>query len=350
MVDELPWHQPPQKKGLYLSYSSKTICCCDLLLPVTVLIKPVCHSLGQSFWVTAHFWAPTFISKPSHLPTLFFHSPSKFQLLQHIFMCFQLLSMVLRFEYTPPYVYELPQPFSGQTAHFWAHKPISDLLPHSDPFSHSLNSYHMFQRVLNSCQPPTSTWTHPQASTCIFKTTCAFFLPIFEHFRAFLNIFQLFLSFSNLFQAPLRTVPIPNHFCNLLPIFETYFHLFLAISTIFKPLNSISKLFSSTTTYLYPIPIVFATYQPFLNLLPIFTYFHLQPSTLCHVWIRPPHVWCMSHMASTQTTSLWKHLNGRDISNEQSSTMTYIANQCGTSTRRSCVLKLSFARESNNGQ
>ena len=42
-----------KKHGSYLSYSSKTICRCNLLLPVSVLITPVYHSLGQSF--KAHF-------------------------------------------------------------------------------------------------------------------------------------------------------------------------------------------------------------------------------------------------------------------------------------------------------
>ena len=59
MVDELPWHQP-KEDGLYLSYSSKTICRCDLLLPVTVLITPVYHSLGQSF--KAHFVIGSYFS------------------------------------------------------------------------------------------------------------------------------------------------------------------------------------------------------------------------------------------------------------------------------------------------
>lgn len=221
------------------------------------------------------------------------------------------------------------------------------ILTHFPILSTATTCFNAFSIPANHLQAPERIPKHPHAFS---RPPVHFFYPFSSIFEHFLISFNCSYPFPTSFKPHYVLYPSPIIFCNLLPIFETYFHLFLAISTIFKPLNSISKLFSSTTTYLYPIPIVFATYWPFLNLLPIFTYFHLQPSTLCHVWIRPPHVWCMSHMASTQTTSLWKHLNGRDISNEQSSTMTYIANQCGTSTRRSCVLKLSFARESNNGQ
>ena len=107
---------------------------------------------------------------------------------------------------------------------------------------------------------------------------------------------------------PFKPFPIPTMFLHqpstvfatnhplsrltaLLHPFFAYFCLFFTISINFKLFYPFFKSISNPTTYLYPFPIIFTTYCPFFNLLLVFTYFHPPPSTLCHVWIGPPHVW-----------------------------------------------------------
>ena len=112
----------------------------------------------------------------------------------------------------------------------------------------------MFSSVPNFVQPSTSSWTHPEPSTCVFKTNCTFFHPfssIFKYFQYFLNIFLPFSILYNLFRTLLHTFTIINCSKHPPPLFSTSpyifghfylsYHFFLTIFTVLESFNTFPR-------------------------------------------------------------------------------------------------------------
>ena len=130
---------------------------------------------------------PTFLCPHiiPQLPQPFPNPCSHFQPLSLISTCFRPISTDLGSHDEPTHLYDLPWPFSSPTVHFWSHTLIPDPKPHFQPFLHFPNRYHVFLRVYEFGQPPTSTWTRSKVSTHVFETVRAFS----THFRLFLTFF-----------------------------------------------------------------------------------------------------------------------------------------------------------------
>ena len=248
------------------------------------------------FGRVSHYWQPSspttnrssdspLIFEPPHLfssphfhlhsfPTLF----SLFQLLPRVFTRFQLLSTVLESHYVPTHVYNLPQPFSGQTAHFWACTLISDPQPHSEPFPHISNLYHVFLTSVDRPQAPRRVYELPRS----FLKPCRAY---FTHFRVFSGIwpFSTFLILFSTFFT--RLLPPTSHF-HPLPTFLNPFTCVWRWPLIhIHPFSTISNYFRSYFT-------IFNRFKPLLNhfqaLLRTLTQFQPLPWLVAHFWGLPP--------------------------------------------------------------
>ena len=125
-------------------------------------------------WPLQHVFQsfPTFLCPHiiPQLPQPFPNPCSHFPPLSLISMCFWPISTDLGSHDKPTHLYDLPWPFLSPTVHFWSHTLIPDPKPHFQPFLHFPNRYHVFLRVYEFGQPPTSTWTRSKVSTHIFET------------------------------------------------------------------------------------------------------------------------------------------------------------------------------------
>ena len=146
------------------------------------------------------FFCPHIIPQ---LPQPFPNPCLHFQPLSLISMSFWPISTDLGSHNEPTHLYNLPWPFTSPTVHFWSHTLIPDPKPHFQPFLHFPNRYHVFLRVYEFGQPPTSTWTRfrdcpPSSSNTYphspltFPAICHPFLSLVTHFSTHFCLFSSF--------------------------------------------------------------------------------------------------------------------------------------------------------------
>ena len=181
------------------------------------------------------FWAPT------STPTLFPPYHRKFNFCYVFLRAFNYYQWFSSPSTHPHTSTASPSQFQDLTPIFEPGHSFLISYPHFELFPFFFNQFHVFSSVPNFFQPSTSSWTHPEPSTCVFKTNRTFFYPfssIFEYFQYFLNIFLPFSILYNLFQSLLHTFTIINCSKHPPPLFST------------SPY--ISAIFTYCTTFFWP--------------------------------------------------------------------------------------------------